>query len=393
MPTDELTESGLTILTSSARFDQITAEIRAGVDPLVDLSADKPTGQLARILNDHIQRNAELLQAINTALDPDQASGLLLRAIATITGTKWKPATQGSVLLKVTLDGGTTLPAGSQAWSQLSEDTTVTTDVDVVAPAGPSDDYEVTATVVAYGAIEIPAGVIKDIKTPVSGWTAVINDADGTPGTEAETDQELRDRREEEVSLGGSTSVDAIKAQLSALSGMLQVIVLENDLWISQDGIPPKSIEPVVWDGGGVPPAVSDAIIAATIFSQKAGGIQSYGSTTADHTDTQGNTHKIGFTRALERVVELEYTIITGTGYPGNDAFKAAIAGWADANLRIGDDVIASRFEALAFCLVAGVTDITNFRLRFYGDSWGTTNLSVGSREIATVDTTGITVG
>lgn len=64
------------------------------------------------------------------------------------------------------------------------------------------------------------------------------------------------------------------------------------------NGIPPHSIAMVV-DGGG------DEEIARAIWEHKPPGISTYGSTTVDVTDEDGNTHPVSFSRAMSRFVFL----------------------------------------------------------------------------------------
>jgi uncharacterized phage protein gp47/JayE len=389
MMTDVLDETGLSVDSFEDRLVRVTAKLREAIDELFELTPDTAEGQIMRILLDSQQRTADLQQEIYATIDPDQATGTGLDAVSSMTGTLRKPKTRGTVTLSCNLDGGTPLTGGvTQAWSDGNPETTVTLDEDFTAPAGPADDYDLEFTFEEYGEITAPAGTIDTRKTSELGWNSVTNAADAIPGDEREVDSDLRVRRRTEVAGGGSTNAKAIRATLSEIVGVDQVIVMENKLNISQDGMPPHSIEAVL-----KAPSVSDDDLADAIYEAKAGGIEAWGTTRVDYVDAAGNTIQIGFTRALDVVVELEYTLVTGIGYPGDAAFKLAIASWADANLGIGDDVLYSQLLSLPFCLgISGVLNVTNFRLRFFGDSWDHLDLSIGTREIAFIDTTGITV-
>lgn len=388
--TDTFDETGLSVDSFDDRVARVTAKAREAIDELFELTPDTAEGQIMRILLDSQQGTADLQQELYATIDPDQATGTGLDAVCSMTGTQRKPQTQGKVTLRCNLDGGTTLTGGvTQAWSEDNPETTVVLDEDFTSPAGPADDYDLVFTFVEYGEIVAPAGTIDTRKTTETGWNSVTNPADADPGDERETDSDIRERRVTELTLGGSTSPDSIQAALSAITTIQQVIIKNNPRPISQDGMPPNSIEPVIWDGD--PPATDNDLIAETIYKEAPSGIQSYGSTVVPYTDTQSNTFDIGFTRALKLRVELEFTIVTGTGYPGNDAFKAAIAAWDEENLSIGDDVIRSKLICAANS-VAGVTDVTELRLRFYGGVYGTSNLVVDDREIARIDAGDITV-
>lgn len=387
--TDTFNETGLLVDSFEDRVARVRAKVREAIDELFELTPDTAEGQVMLILLDSQQGTADLQQELYATIDPDEATGTGLDAVCSMTGTQRKPQTRGKVTLRCNLDGGTTLTGGvTQAWSEDNPETTVVLDDDFTAPAGPAGDYDLVFTFVEYGEIVAPAGTIDTRKTTEIGWNSVTNPEDADPGEEREVDSDLRERRVTELTLGGSTSPDSLQAALSAITTIQKVVVKNNPRPISQDGMPPNCFEPVIWDGD--PPATDNDLIAETIYREGPDGIQSYGSTVVPYTDTQGNVINIGFTRALKLRVELEFTLTTGAGYPGNDAFKAIIAAWDETNLSIGDDVIRSKLICAA-SQVTGVTDVVNLRLRFFGGVFDTINLPVGSREIARIDAGDIT--
>lgn len=387
---DTFDETGLFIDSFEDRVARVKTKVREAIDELFELTPDTAEGQVVLILLDSQQGTADLQQELYATIDPDEATGTGLDAVCSMTGTQRKPQTQGKVTLRCNLDGGTTLTGGdTQAWSEDNPETTVVLDEDFTAPVGPADDYDLVFTFIEYGKITAPAGTIDTIKTPVTGWNSVTNPADADPGDEREFDQDLRERRVTELTLGGSTSPDSLQAELSDIITIEKVVVKNNPRPISQEGMPPNSIEPVIWDGD--PPTTDNDLIAETIYREGPGGIQSYGTTVVPYTDAQGNVIDIGFTRAIKLRVELEFTLTTGSSYPGDDDFKATIAAWDESNLSIGDNVIRSKLICVASS-VSGVEDVVDLRLRFYGEVWGTTNLTVGTREIARIDSGDITV-
>ena len=401
--TDTLTSTGLTIRTLSERIALIKASLRSAIAANLDLSSDQPDGQFVEILAEAIQQLAELSQEVHGAFDPDQATGLSLTALSLITGTLRRVATYGTVTLDLDLDATTTVPAGTIFAVSGEPDNQWILDSAVTSVG--AGTYQGTATASQSGAIPALATTISVIVTPVAGLNSVDNPTDATAGLELETDTALRLRREVEVEQGGSASVDSIQAALSEITEVLEVIVLENERSRAADGMPPHSIEPVIWTGGTDPAASVLAEIASTIFSEKASGVQSYGTNTNDgdysdpltreltqtHTDTQGNEHEIGWTLAEGMRVELEYTLVTDSNYPGDAAFQAAVAAWDDSNLSIGEDVLHARFIANAFD-VDGVVNVTLLRLRFFGGAWGTSDLTITNRQKATISSGDITV-
>lgn len=375
---DQLSATGLEIDDYLTRLNTISAELRVAISSVLDLSEDQPWGQLTRILIEHDQQLAELLQEIYSGLDPDQATGQTLDAICSITGTYRQAATQGTVLLNLTFTGAAVVPAGSLVSVTGAPDNVWSIDSAVTA-VGPGVMAGIPATSTTAGAVPALVNTIIVIDTPIANWSAVNNPADAVTGSDRETDTELRLRREVEITTGGSTSVDAVQAAVSAVTGVTEVIVYENDDWRPAAPMPPHSIE-VVYTGSPVA-----ATLAEEIFTEKAGGTKAYGTAYTAHTDTQGNAHQIGSTAATELRLQLEYTLVTDADYPGAADFRTAVAAAVNANQGIGDDVFQSKMVDIGFN-VAGVVNITSLRLRWFGGAWGTADLTVGAREVADLD-------
>jgi len=360
---DYLDGTGLNIDALEDRIAAVKAALRSLISANFDLSTDQPSGQLVEIQCERTQSALELLRSVYSGWDPDNATGHALTALSLISGTQRRAATFGTVTLTVNLNGGTTLPAGSVA--AVSGDLTNrwVTDADVVAPAGPAADYPCAATCEASGPIQALLGTITVRATLVPGWNSVTNAADAAEGLAEETDTALRRRREQELALGGSTTVDAIRAELLELVGMVSVDVFENDLDVAAAGMPPHSVWSVIWDGAGG--AVANTDIAEVIFEEKAGGVRAYGYTVVTHTDEQGNTHQIGFTRAAQIAIAVEVTIPAanrGADYPGDAAVAQAIGDWADDYFAPGVDVYRSEIVGVVVAL-PGVENVSLCRL------------------------------
>lgn len=87
-----------------------------------------------------------------------------------------------------------------------------------------------------FGPLPAPANSVNEIITPISGWDAVKNPEDGIMGRNIETDAELRLRRENSLSVVGSSTVNAIKSKiLQEVNGVSKVLVFENETMTQQD--------------------------------------------------------------------------------------------------------------------------------------------------------------
>ena len=389
---DELTATGLSIDTLEDRIAAVSALLRSAISPNLDLSPDQPSGQIVRILCERTQSVLELVRSVHSGFDPDAASGDALTALGVLTGTQRRAATEGHVTLTCNLDGATTLTGGVSAASVAGDATNRwVLDTTYTSPAGPAGNYFLAFTAENPGAIQAVAGTITVIATPTVGWNTVTNAVDATEGLAEETDTALRLRRELELAIGGSTSVDAIQAELSQLVGMIEATVLENDSDVTVDGIPPHAFEAIVWDGAA--PAVADADIAETIFRSKAAGIRAWGSTlvTPAYVDDQGNSHAIRFTRADDLRIKVEVTLTHDASYIGNALVKAAIVAAAAAFFTVGDDVFRSRItDWVMGC--GGVENVSLVRLAIFPAGVAAADIAVAIREIATIAVADIVV-
>lgn len=389
-----LTDTGVTVQT----LDEIKSELEAsyrgadGIHPNLDVSTTSPFGRHIAITAER-ERNIQLLaRDVYTSFNPRDATGDALAQRALLTGTVKDGAGTSVVTASVTLTAGTTLSAGSRANVDGDDAAIFESRADVTNSLGITASVDVLMYAVIPGAVRAPAGTLTVINTPSSGWLSVTNAFDAEVGTGIETDPALRLRREEELRSQGSAALQAVVADVFEVPGVLVVRGFENDTDVTDaDGVTPHAIELVVWDGTS--PLASDSAVAQAIFDGKAAGVGSVQSglgTAASGTavDDEGGTHVTLFTRALIKTLYLIYDLTTDASYPidGDTQVKAAAVAAVNDNLSVGDDVIATKLFAAAYT-VTGVVDVVSLKLGFSAAPAGTTNLTVGSREIAIADT------
>jgi uncharacterized phage protein gp47/JayE len=377
-------------------FEQLRQEIVEAV--LADFPGENTEVGLLGILIDIQAEKAsqawEALEATYHAAYPSSAQGMALREVSAITGTVPRDATHSIVTATVNVDPGTYSAGQLVAHVDGNPDARFSNRDEVVNGGGSATDVDAIFEAEEAGAVAAPSGSLTEIAEPVSGWNTVTNAADAVQGREADTEEDLRIRREDELAARGTTPLDALRAQLSQLEGMIQVRAFENVTDATDgDGLPPHSVEMVVWDGTTeAPHDVADADIAQAIWDGKAGGIRAHGEESVDVEASDGTEHAIGFTRAEGLDVWMELDVDTDPDtYAGDAAVKAALVEVAQDRQRIGDDVIALRYAAAALA-VEGVQDVTELRLGFSANPTGTDNLSVGDRQVAVFATGRITV-
>ena len=217
-----------------------------------------------------------------------------------------------------------------------------------------------TAVETGYQTCEI--GELDTIAVGVSGWNSVYNYVSGDPGEDLETDESLRVRRTAAARVRKSRATDpAIEAALLDVRGVSSALVKSNRGFdTDSDGIPGKSFNSLVIGG-------NDNDIAQCIYENQPAGIQSYGNTSVNITDSHGIEQQISFSRptAVYLWVKVTYSLYDEEAFPGQDAVKDALVEWAEKEYTLGKDIISTRINqglydvpgiGVATCSVA-VTD------------------------------------
>lgn len=226
--------------------------------------------------------------------------------------------------LKVTVDGSTVGITGAMP-------------EDFIIRAGMPGDFTATST----GVQTCEVGELDSIPVAVTGWDAVYNYSAGIPGTERETDTELRARRAAAVrSIQARGTDPAIAAHLiEDVTGVTTAVVFSNrTMSTDADGRPPKSFEALVVGG-------SDQDVARCIWENQPAGIQSYGNTSVQIVDGAGDGQTVSFSRPQAKYlwVKVTYKLYDEEQAPTDAELKAAIVTWSEREYQMGTDVIPSR--------------------------------------------------
>ena len=218
----------------------------------------------------------------------------------------------------------------------------------VIVQAGMPGNF--TAVSTGYQTCEI--GELDNIPTSVDGWSSVYNYEAGTPGADLESDASLRIRREAATKVKRSKATDpATEAALLDVSGVTTARVFSNRGFDTDaDGVPGKSFTSLVVGG-------TDAAVAQCIYENQPSGIQSWGNTTVNITDSHGFEQQISFSRPTPKYlwVKFYYRVYDEEVFPGEDVIKKAMVEWAEKQYTLGKDVIPTRIPGGIYELVAGV--------------------------------------
>ena len=210
----------------------------------------------------------------------------------------------------------------------LNEDTTIGSDGTISAQFICED----------YGEYAPTSGSTLEILTPVVGLNSVTLNTENPNiilGRLAETDDELRVRRQYSVGQTATTTMASMLASIYSLDGVLHATYFENDTLLTDShGIPAKAFEFIV-DGG------DENEISDVIFYNKSIGSQAYGTTIIEKTDEEGNIYSIGFSKADDVNVGMVITL-TVPSLPSEtwiNNVKNALKEKFDSIQGIGNDV------------------------------------------------------
>jgi uncharacterized phage protein gp47/JayE len=418
-----LDATGFTIKTLEEIREEINDELRTAYGQSVGLTDDDFLGRAVGIFAEREALLWELADAINSATDPDNATGAKLDSLAALTGTIREPAKKSTVTLTLTGTPSTTVTSGSQAsvtttlekFTTLANATILATTAwagttayalnDRVTNSGNVYLCIVAGTSAGSGGPTTEAASIVDntvtwrflgngtgddiitIETAVAGWDSVMNILDATLGSDIETDEDLRSRREEELASPGTSPIDALRTDLLLVTGVTSVTLFVNNTDTTDaDGVPPHSVEALV--RGGADQDIWDALLAGV-----AAGIGTHGTESGTSTDSEGNDHTMKFSRPTQINIYVDITCTYDVDlYPadGDDQIKAAIVAFGDAQ-DTGKDAVSSSIKAQCFT-VPGVLDVTLAEIDTSPAPTTETTIAIALRELAVHDTSRITV-
>lgn len=257
-------------------------------------------------------------------------------------------------------------------------------------------DATVQGVVVASapGPFQAAAGTLTEIVTPVSGWTAAYNTTAATAGRYAETDDELRLRREQSFLTGKGTEDAIEQALLSRVAGIASAVVTSNrTMTTNGEGLPPKSFEAIVVGGTATPNE-----IAQVIWETMPAGIESYGNVTATALDINGVAQSVKYSTPLPVYlwILVNYSLYSEEAFGGESAIRESILAWAQSEYTLGKDIIPGRIAVPVYG-VSGVNAVeiyvrTTPTPTDDSGPWGQATIPVGGRYVATPALSRITV-
>lgn len=385
-----LTPAGFVAKTVAEIITDLQTKQASTVDPTLNTSS---TGLIANLNMSFAMELAqvwELAAEIYDAHDPETAEGVALDANGSLAGITRLPATKAKTVLRLVLDPSTLVPTGSVVSDPLRPTTRFVTTADGLAVSALPGPYNVNVTAEAEstGALTAASNSLTKIESPVSGWLSVSNPDIATPGTDAETDEAYRARQLALKTTTEGSTVAGITADVGLLPDVITAKGYENTTDATVGLLPPHTFEIVVSGGDA-------SQIAASIWSNKPAGIDSFGTSSAAVLDSEGVTRTVRFSRPVTKIVNVTYTATTDGSYVAHgirDALVlASVSPSSPAHFEVGTPVYLVRMLAVA-SKVQGVVNCTldiEFAPTVPADAIPTSpdkTLAINAREVATFD-------
>ena len=264
------------------------------------------------------------MNMIYDSIVPDGASGSDLDRVVSTFGIIRNGATKatGTVRFSTTIPAASdiTIPAGTMVSTRADQNGNtiefVTTSNAILARNMTYKDVDVSA--VEPGYIYIGSGQVCIINNPIIGIESVNNISVISGGTDAETDEHLRERTAATLVGYGKGTIEAIRGAVLDVDGVIDVMVDE-----PLDGVPRVDVI-VAASEYPMPQTISDQILAA-IANTRAAGIQ------------------VVFSEAMAVLCNVTISV-TNTLSGDDDIIGNAILEYF-GKLRMGEDMIVSQLE------------------------------------------------
>lgn len=315
---------------------------------------------------------------------PNTAVGVGLDNLCALVGITRKPATYSKVNLTLTGDPGTILN-GCQA----SDGVSIWDIPDTTIP--PNGIISVEALCHEAGNVTAQPNSITTIVTPVYGWLSVTNNYNATPGSNEETDAELRGRFANATSIPSNSIFESLISSIQTVDGVTRVKGYENDTDnVDDNGISPHSVSFIV-EGGD-----SDEI-GTEILMKKTPGCGTYGTTSVSIMTASGNTSVINFFRPTYKPVYVKVTLKPLSSYNSDyeNMIKQALVDYINS-LDIADDVYVSILWSVAVSQMGGLTSpaysVLSVQTSTDGTTWASSDISIDFNEASQSSIANITV-
>jgi len=239
----------------------------------IDLSTTSADGIYIETLSLIINNILQTLKAMYSNLDTRTATGQFLDILCALTNVTRKPATKSSVYVNITgLTANAPYLIGNQL-ELLDKNGNIWTCSPFTADA--SGETTILATCNDLGPVKAEVGWIYSTVEMLSGVTITMQ-SEAIQGTWAETDAQLRRRRENSLSMQSLTVLEGINGALLNVAGIEDVQIYNNDTTSAltakdTTSIAKNDIYVLIRKNENI--TINDSIIGSIIYEKKTPGV------------------------------------------------------------------------------------------------------------------------
>jgi uncharacterized phage protein gp47/JayE len=371
----EITSTGISAPSYADVWASLQASYKAIYGQDVYLDPDSQDGQMLAIFASAINDCNSTAIAVYNSFSPATAVGAGLSSNVKLNGMVRQSATPSSVSVTLVGQGQTTVTNGIVQNQYTGDQYALPASVTIP----PTGQVTVTAYALQPGALTAQAGDISVIATPQLGWQTVTNASAASPGRDAETDAELRQRQTISTAIPALTPLESIVANVEALPGVTELKAYENDTSAPDaNGLPSHSIALVVVGG-------DNTAIAETIAGGKL-GCGTYGTTQVTVTDQNNVPDVIYFSRPTTGRIVVNMTIRAYPSYVSitTQAIETALMNWVNNEILIGGTVNLSDMIYAAYLTDAQGTykfEPGDFLMSLFGQPLATNDIPMAWNE------------
>ncbi|MDC0761703.1 baseplate J/gp47 family protein [Brevibacillus sp. AG] len=363
-------------------FAEMEAKAKEAFGEKVNTSDRSPLGIILRMFAWFLSKLWQSTEDVYNSAYPNTAQGASLYRLGPYAGIRRLTAGKAVGVLSLTGTPNYTEVSGFK----VSDGRIV---FETIEPVALGSDGKGTAKIRAMEAGSmgnLPAGTITTVVNPNGDITSVTNLLPTTRGRDLETEREFRDRFSISTEGRGKGTIPAIRKALMEVPGVRAAAVVENYTNVTDSaGRPSKSIEAYVLGGDKYD-------IGQTIFENKGGGIEPYGTQTVTVKDDAGVSHIMRFSYATEVYIHLRITVSTLNNFLANgpaliktEAIKYLGGededGTIYTGLNMGMNVVHSALVSLR-TRVEGIEDL-KVEMSKDGISWTQENIEIAPYEVA----------
>ena len=321
----EIKSTGIVSTELGDYITQLEEVFRSALGADLSLESSTPQGQLIGALALTLTEVDELALHVANGLSLHTSIGRQLQDYGTLFSLAKIRGERSTVTATLSGTSGTLIPAGTRAATE--ENAIFATDAQVLI--GSSGTVDVLMRAVELGPTIVAIGSLTKIVDAIPGWLEVTNAAAADIGRNEETDAEYRRRYLSEVSIHGRDSLEAIRARVLSISGVVGCLVRDNPTTasVSTQGINIAARSLLVIVQGG-----ADIDVATAIAATKPVGTPTVGNVAINVPHPQGFNIPIKFRRVIKVPIQVAIDVTVSPSFPstGFTTMRESLVNWFD---------------------------------------------------------------